>query len=340
MVPAEDLDIESLVKWLAGRGFRLAWPVKAHLVTGGRSNLTYSVEDREGLKVVLRRPPAGRLGGRSHDVLREHRILEALQPTAVPVPATLAACADMTVIGAPFFVMESVEGLVLDRLERAAQLSPQQRYQLGMALVEVLATIHAVDPDQVGLGDLSPSTSYAQRQISRWSGQWNEYRTRDLPAVEESFRLLAEAIPDHEEAVIVHHDYRLGNLIVQSSEVRAVLDWELAALGDPIADLGLLGVRIGVPAEVLAPFGEPLTLDGFPGFDELVGYYAKVSGRPVRHLGFYVALAALRWTVIAEGIYVRFLNGVMGGQQEDLAFLRDRVDLLADFTVESARHLD
>jgi aminoglycoside phosphotransferase (APT) family kinase protein len=335
-----ELAMERLQAWLAGNVPRTAPAVSARLVTGGRSNLTYVIACADGAPIVLRRPPAGRWDAGAHDVLREHRILTALHQTSVPVPAPLGACRDPAVIGAPFYVMEHVDGEVLDSEQRAEAYSPRQRWRLGTELVEVLAGLHALSPNDAGLGDLSPPGAYAERQLRRWSRLWDGQSTRDLPAVREAIRRLHAALPAAGERALVHHDYRLGNVITADGRIRAVLDWELAALGDPAADLGYLAARTSVPAAALGPLGEPLRLPGFPSFDQLVGRYEQVTGRRVSGLGFHRALAALRWTVIAEGIYLRFRQGVMGSQEADLEFLRDRVEILADLTARFASSLD
>ena len=289
---------------------------------------------------MLRRPPAGKRSGGAHDVLREHRILTALHRTDIPVPAPLAACTDPDVIGTPFYVMQYVDGEVLDSVQRVQACSPAQRWQLGMDLITVLARMHALIPAEHGLASLSPPGSYAERQLHRWSRQWEDYRTRDLPALREANRLLRAAVPEPVPPALVHQDYRLGNMIVGPAAIRAVLDWELAVLGDPVADLGYLGARVTAPSAVLAPHGEPLAVPGFPSFEQLVEGYERARGRAVRALGFHRALVALRWTVIAEGISLRFHAGAMGAQRADLGFLRDRVEILAEFTLECARTLD
>jgi aminoglycoside phosphotransferase (APT) family kinase protein len=334
-----ELAMARLQAWMADNLPGTASAASARLVTGGRSNLTYVISCADGARIVLRRPPAGRWDAGAHDVLREHRILTALHPTTVPVPAPLGACGDELVIGAPFYVMEHVEGQVLDSEQQAGTYSPRQRWRLGMELVEVMARLHALSPDEQGLGDLSPPGVYAERQLRRWSRLWDAQATRDVPDVREAVGRLQAAVPGAGERALVHHDYRLGNVITAGGEIRAVLDWELAALGDPAADLGYLAVRMAVPAAALGPPGEPLRLPGFPSFGQLVERYEHVTGRPVRGLGFHRALAALRWTVTAEGIYLRFRQGVMGSQEADLGFLRDRVEILAELTLQCASSL-
>lgn len=338
--PPGDLATGRLTDWLAREAPGLAPPVSASLITGGRSNLTYIIGCADGGRIVLRRPPGGTRSGGAHDVLREYRILTALHGTDVPVPAPLAACDDPDVIGAPFYLMDYVDGEVLDSVQRAQAWRPAQRWHLGMDLITILARMHALVPAEHGLGSLSPPGNYAERQFHRWSRQWDGYRTRDLPALAEAGRLLRAALPGPVPAALVHQDYRLGNVIVGPGTIRAVLDWELAVLGDPVADLGYLGARIAAPAAVLAPHGEPLSLPGFPSLDQLIEGYERARGRPVRGLGFHRALAAWRWTVIAEGIYLRFQAGAMGAQEADLGFLRDRVETLAEFTLQCARGLD
>lgn len=339
--PLAELPLGRLGRWLAQHAPQLPEPGRAALVTGGRSNLTYVIECGD-TQIVLRRPPhGGQRGGRAHDVLREHRILAALHGSDVPVPAPLAACPDPEVIGAPFYLMAYVDGQVIDSTERAQAFSPGQRRRLGTELMTTLARLHAIVPAERGLADLSPPGSYADRQLHRWSRQWEAYQTRELPALAQAFGLLRVARPAPPPPALVHQDYRLGNVIAgPDGAIAAVLDWELTVLGDPVADLGYLGARLAAPAAALAPHGEPLGLAGFGSFSELVACYQQAAGAAVHGLGYHTALAALRWTVIAEGIYLRFERGEMGAQDADLGFLRHRVELLADFTLECAQRMD
>ena len=338
--PLAGLPLGQLGQWLAQHEPQLPPPSQATLVTGGRSNLTYIIECGAQTRIVLRRPPHGSRHGGAHDVLREHRILAALYGTAVPVPLPLAACPAPDVIGAPFYLMEYVDGQVIDGSQRVEAYSPGQRRRLGMELMTTLASLHAVIPAERGLADLSPPGSYTDRQLRRWSRQWEAYQTRELPALAEALQLLHSARPAPSPRALVHQDYRLGNVIAgPGGGIQAVLDWELAVLGDPAADLGYLGARLAASAATLAPHGEPLGLPGFPSFSQLIDRYERAAGAAVHGLGYHIALAAMRWTVIAEGIYLRFERGMMGAQPADLQFLRRRVELLAEFTLSCAQRM-
>ena len=175
---------------------------------------------------------------------REHKIISAVGTTDVPVPKTLGLCSDDSVNQAPFYLMDFVDGIVLDSPEKGAELSIEQRKAVAFDLVDVLADLHAVDVDAVGLGDLARREGYVERQVKRWTRQWADSRTRDLPAIDEVAHLLAASIPQQHSVSIAHGDYRLGNCLtnLDSNRIAAVLDWELCTLGDPLADLGYLGV--------------------------------------------------------------------------------------------------
>jgi len=285
---------------------------------------------------VVRRPPLSGVLASAHDVVREGAIMAALAGTGVPVPEVLGTEKDAGVTGAPFLVMGHVDGTVVRDVEVAAGLTPRQRRELGLATARTLAAVHAVDVDAVGLGGLARREGYLARQLARWVGQLERGSDRPLPVLEELARRLGEALPlvesdqvaGHGGVVLVHGDFRLDNLIVSPDggagvgAVAAVLDWELATLGDPLADLGTLlaywGVPAGsdgTPASVLLP-GLPTTLVGFPGPGELVDAYAEATGRDARQLGAelrpYLAFAWFRVACILEGVRVRTAAGAYG----------------------------
>ena len=211
-------------------------------IAGGLSNLTYRVSDASGRRWALRRPPLGKTLGSAHDMAREHRVLSALAPTEVPVPPLVGLCEDESVTGAPFYAMEFVDGPVL-RGVAEAEVFPDEgdRRAIGFRVAETLASIHAVDPDAVGLGDLGRKEDYVARQLRRWQGQWEKSKTRELETVDRVHERLAERIPEQGPATLVHGDYRLDNMILTATgEVAAVVDWELCTLGDPLADVGTL----------------------------------------------------------------------------------------------------
>ena len=341
--PATDspkgVDSPRVTSWLRDHAPEATPPLAFELIAGGRSNLTYRVTDADGHAWVLRRPPLGQVLATAHDMGREHRIIAALAPTDVPVAPVVGLCEDETVNGAPFYVMRFVDGLVARDATAARALEPDARTRAGKQIADVLARIHAVDPDAVGLGDLGRRESYVERQLKRWYGQWQKSKTRDLPVVDEVHAALAARIPEQGPAAIVHGDYRLDNCILTpDGTIAAVLDWELCTLGDPLADVGLLLVywtEAGDPHPALLEGAT--TLDGFPGRAALVERYAAASGRDVAAVDYFVALGYWKLACILEGVYARYKGGVMGESTGFEAFAR-QVEILADAaraTVES-----
>ncbi|HEY8092128.1 MAG TPA: phosphotransferase family protein, partial [Acidimicrobiales bacterium] len=289
------------------------------LIAGGHSNLTYRVVGSDGHPLVLRRPPLGQLLASAHDMGREHRIIAALADTPVPVPPARAHCADASVIGAPFYVMDFVEGYVIrDLVTAEALLTEPARRHAGESLVDTLAAIHAVDVEAVGLSDLGRHEGYIARQLKRWYGQWQQSKTRELPAIDELHEVLGARIPEQGPACIVHGDYRLDNTMVNADgRVVAVLDWEICTLGDPLADVGLLMVYwTGPTDETSAWTGSASTAPGFPDRAAVLQRYAEAAGRPVESIDFYVAFASWKLACILEGVYARYLAGALGGGRE------------------------
>jgi aminoglycoside phosphotransferase (APT) family kinase protein len=258
---------------------------------------------------VLRRPPLGTLLATAHDVAREYRIVAALAPTAVPVPPPLAVCEDSAVNGTPFAVTGFVDGVVLDTAAKAAEIDEERRRALAYHLIDVLADLHAVDLDAVGLEDLARQDSYIERQLRRWTKQWEGSKTRELATIDQIAAKLAQDIPEQRGATIVHGDYRFGNCIsdVEHGLIAAVLDWELCTLGDPMADLGHLCVYWNDPARPLALANDPTSGGGFPSYDELLQRYASRTGRDVSRIEYYRAFAAWRLAIIGEGVAARHL---------------------------------
>lgn len=313
------IDIDRVTAWLDQQVDGVAGPYSFDLITGGRSNLTYRVTDAAGSTFVLRRPPTGNVLASAHDMVREHTIISAVGRTNVPVPKTMGVCHDIEVNGAPFYVMSLVDGVVLDSADAAADLTIDQRRIAGEHLIDVLADLHAVDVDEVGLGDLAKRTGYVERQVRRWTMQWEKSKTRELPAIDEVARRLAVDLPEQHGVSIAHGDYRFGNCLVDTStaQVTAVLDWELCTLGDPLADVGYLGVYWSDPGEPQARPNDPTGIVGFPTYAELLERYANRTGRDLSNIGYYVAFSSWRLAVISEGVYARFLHGAMGNQHID-----------------------
>lgn len=306
---------ERVTRWLAERIPGLQPPLTFTLIAGGHSNLTYRFDDRSGASYVLRRPPLGHVLESAHDMGREHRIISALAGSAVPVATTHGLCEDPEVNGAPFYVMKYVPGHVLHDGQTAAQLPEDERRRLGEHVIDVLAALHNLDPDQVGLGDLGRKEAYLARQIKRWNRQWEATKTHEIPEMEETSRLLEERMPEQVGASIVHGDYRLGNMIVGDGRIRAVLDWELCTLGDPLADVGYLLNSWMQPGE--DPTGAaPTSVGGFPGRDEIRQRYERATGRDLSGIDYYRAFSHWRLAAIGQGVYKRYLVGAMGDRPD------------------------
>ncbi|MEU4789578.1 phosphotransferase family protein [Micromonospora tulbaghiae] len=318
------LDLDRLAAHLAVHRPDLSGPLSARLIAGGKSNLTYLLRagDRQ---VVLRRPPLGHVLATAHDMAREHRVISALAPTGVPVPEALLLCADESVIGAPFYLMAKVEGEVYRRREQTDALTSAQRRDLAMAMMDTLATLHRVEPAEVGLADFGRPEGYLARQVRRWAGQLDRSRSRPLPGIDELRDALAASVPEGANAGrIVHGDYRLDNLLatVDPVAVRAVLDWEMATLGDPLADLGLLLTYWDVLGDSDHGEGNPVAdgigpRAGFPTGAELIERYAGRSDVDVGPLHWHVALGCFKLAVICEGIHYRHTLGQTLGEGFD-----------------------
>lgn len=330
------IDEASVTSWLCGHLEELAPPLRFTRVGEGQSALSYRIEDQAGRRLVLRRPPIGKILESSHDMVREHHILSCLQGATPKVPRVLGLCDNAKVTGAPFYLMECVEGLTLNRLEIAQGLDPEARTATGQSLATTLSELQAIELDRWGLSDLRRSASLIERQLRRWTRQWDAQKTRDLPLVEELGDLFAAQMPEERETVLVHGDYGLHNVVVTSNgAVRAVLDWELCTVGDPLADLGQMIAywnESGAPArEPNSVFVEPVTeLEGFMAAPELASAYAKASGRDLTELGYWVAFAYWKTAIIVEGVYSRWLeNPANGAGAESLAPAVPRMTELA-----------
>jgi aminoglycoside phosphotransferase (APT) family kinase protein len=293
----------------------LQGPLSAQLVAGGRSNLTYLLTDGRD-RWVLRRPPLGHVLETAHDMVREHRLLAALSPTDVPVPHPLLL-AGPEVIGAPFYVMDFADGQVLRERSQLDQLDAPAATALATELVDVLARLHRLDPEQVGLGDLGRPEGYLGRQLRRWGRQLESSHSRDIPELTRLAERLAAQIPDSRSAAIVHGDYRLDNVVVDPvrGHIVAVLDWEMATLGDPLTDLASTlvwwdGMR-GLDSPVAAVPGD---VPGFPVGDHLRGVYDRQSDLDLGSLPWYLGFAFFKIAAIFEGIHFRAQQGLTVGE--------------------------
>jgi aminoglycoside phosphotransferase (APT) family kinase protein len=331
--------------WLVANVPGVRPPLEFALIAGGHSNLTYRVSDAAGRRLVLRRPPLGAVLATAHDMGREHRIIAALAGSGVPVPPALGLCGDAAVNGAPFYVMAFVDGVVLDLASTVEKsfVEPAQRRGLGRHVIEVLARLHAVDVDAIGLGDLGRREGYVERQLKRWRTQWEQSKTRELPAMEEVYEALRGRIPVQHGAGIVHGDYRLGNMLTGAdARIAAVLDWELCTLGDPLADLGYLMNNWAEPGEsgpeARGAALSPTTAPGFPSRREMLDHYHALTGRDVSGVDYYRAFSYWRLAAIVEGVLARYSKGVMGRAGDTDAF-RTQVDALAAAALERVRAL-
>jgi len=308
------LVLEPLERFLDSRGLGEG-EVEATPIGEGHSNVTYLIR-RAGREVVLRRPPRPPLPPSAHDVLREARLLSALADTPARVPVVLAVCEDEQTIGAPFYVMEYIEGEVMVASVPEVLDEPSQRRLIASELVAALAEIHAVDWRAVGLEGFGKPSGYLERQLRRFTGLWEINKTREITAVERVGGWLAENLPDSGEATIVHGDYRLGNTIYAShapARLLAVLDWEMATIGDPLADLGYLCMfwseRYDPKGGMREALGGITRREGFPTRAQLLEDYEQRTGRSMRDLRWYTTLALWKSIVFMEGNYKRAVAG-------------------------------
>jgi aminoglycoside phosphotransferase (APT) family kinase protein len=318
-------DPSRLGRWLSENGVPGDHdrPPRVTLIAGGRSNLTYLLDaglapgSAQATLLVLRRPPLGHVLPTAHDMAREYRLLSALNGTDIPVPRPVAICPDPEVIGAPFYVMEHVAGLVIRTVEDGAQVSPAQAHELSLRFAGMLAEIHGVDLEAVGLTGFGRPEGYLQRQLARWQRQWELSQTREVPGFDQLTARLADGLPAAEASAgtLVHGDYRLDNMLIELGRpptISAVLDWEMSTLGDPLADLGLALVYwadAGDDESMELSVGSSVTAG--PGFltrQQIADRYAALTGRDVSRIGYYMAFGCFKLAVVLEGINARFLQ--------------------------------
>jgi aminoglycoside phosphotransferase (APT) family kinase protein len=310
------VDAEALAAWLA-ENLGTTGEVEVTRHQAGHSNETFfiTVGDQS---FVLRRPPRGAFLPTAHDVGREYRVLSALSSTPVRSPGTIAECRDESVIGAPFYLMEMVSGVVI-RTEIPDTFTEEHRGRIGDELVDALVELHAVDPAECGLEGFGKPSGYLERQLRRWKGQMEltlPY-TRPLPDLEAVGDWLASAVPESQRATIVHGDYKLDNVVFSndtSPRLVSILDWEMSTLGDPLADVGWMASFWLAPGEadgtLFADLNQVTTLPGFRSRDDLIERYASSTGLDVSRLDWYVVLAIWKLAILLEGSYARHLSGV------------------------------
>lgn len=342
--PAEvrGIKAEPVSQWLTANIDGATGPFTFTLITGGHSNLTYRVTAADGRQMVLRRPPLGAVLATAHDMGREHKIVSGVGRSTVPVPAALGFCDDVSVNDAPFYIMDYVEGVVPHDADTVAETMADTttRQRLSQSVVDVLAALHTVDPDTVGLGDLGRKEAYLDRQLRRWNKQWEASKTRELPQMDRAFELLSHDKPEQRYTGIVHGDYRLGNMLVDpvAGSVAAVLDWELCTLGDVLADVGyLLNNWIQPDEETIGEVSvSPTRVGGFTTREELVAAYAAATGFEVSETdaNYYRAFQYWRLGAIVEGVLARYEQGVMADESVDPNDYRLRVVAMADASLE------
>lgn len=334
----EGIRHEAVTAWFEANVSDAKPPLSFSLVSGGKSNLTYRVEDSAGNAFILRRPPLGHVLESAHDMARECRIITALFGTGVPVAKTWGLCQDKAVNDADFFVMTCIEGVVLHDAAAAEPMTPEARRRFGEDVAQVLVNLHNIEPADVGLGDLGRREAYLDRQLKRWTKQWEATKTHDEPDMDTCLKMLHVRKPDQIGSAIVHGDYRPGNFMHQDGAIAAVFDWELCTLGDPLADVGYLLNNWHQPEDVIeataASAPPPTSIGGFPTREEMCDWYASGTGRDLSDINYYRAFSHWRLACIVQGVYKRFLMGAMGDQEMDLEAYRSGVGRMARSALE------
>ena len=310
-----------MTAWMAAHAPEVSPPLTFTLIAGGRSNLTFRMEDAAGRAWALRRPPLHHVLPTAHDMSREYRLIDALGPAGIPVPATVGLCTDEAVNDRPFYVMEFVEGHILRSAPEAeAAFDLATRRAVGDHMADTLAALHDVDPDRVGLGDLGRHDGYIERQLKRWRGQYDQMQVEGVDhggLVEWVGDALARRIPKQQRTSVVHGDYRLDNVVLaDDGSVKAILDWEICTLGDPLADLGLLMVYWAEPSDGSALLG--LSGTAAPGFatrKEVLERYGSVSDLDISRVGYYTAFGYWKLACILQGVYARYVAGAGAGDR-------------------------
>jgi aminoglycoside phosphotransferase (APT) family kinase protein len=325
----------TVTRWMSENVASVA-PLTFTLIAGGRSNLTYRVSDATGRSFALRRPPTSHVLPTAHDMTREFRVLSALSPLGVPVPRPLALCDDEAVNGPPFYVMEFVEGAILrTRADAEATFDVATRERIGDELAATLARLHDVDVEVAGLGDLARHDGYIERQLRRWQRQYEQMRVPGDGGdglVEDVGERLARAIPAQQRVAIVHGDYRLDNTVLdETGRVRAILDWEICTLGDPLADVGLLLDYWAEPNDPTTALlgGAPTTAAGFARRDQVLAAYAAHSDLDVANVAYYQSFGYWKLACILQGVYARYRAGATAGDTGSVDEFPAHIALLA-----------
>lgn len=332
---ADAVPPERLGPWIADQVPGTSGTVEVTQLAGGSSNLTFRVRDGEH-DWVLRRPPMHGVLATAHDMGRERRVQAALAATDVPVAGQVAECTDDSVIGAPFYLMQWLDGVVYDDVDAVTGITDEQSLDASYELVDVLARLHAVDPDAVGLGDFGRPAGYLTRQVTRWQTQWEKSKTVEMPAIDEVGARLERSVPAESRHGIVHGDYSFNNTMWHTDDptrMQAILDWEMSTLGDPLTDVGMVAVYWGDVGELMWRSRSPQAHRanaGFPDVDTLLERYATSSGTDLGEINFYRALATYKLAVISQGAVQRMTTA----NPERAARTTETVSLLADMALE------
>ncbi len=341
-----EVNFERVQSWIASVLTDTVAPYTFELIAGGRSNLTFRVTDARGSFFILRRPPTSHVLPTAHDMRREHTILSALAPSTVPTPTPLALCDDPEVAELPFYLMSYVEGAILREPAEVEELySAAQRSVISQSLITVLANLHRLDIESIGLSSLAHHHGYIDRQLKRWYTQYRKSSEEIdffVPGIDEVYQTLHSHIPEQHRVSVVHGDYRLDNTVITpAGTVAAVLDWEICTLGDPLADLGLLLVYWTDNGDERSALGRTTTLEGFWSRSQLASYYCELTGADVSTIDFYVAFAYFKLACILQGVYSRYLQGARGGDQSDVSDYGEQVAWLSQqAALVLAEHLD
>jgi len=341
----EGYNVEAVEAWIGAHIDSLKPPFRWTRLQGGHSNLTYRLDDAEGRRAVIRRPPQGELLPKAHDMSREWALISALGPTPVPVPAALGFCESPDVTGAWFYVMGLVDGHPLYSAEDTKRYVPEpERRKMAFSFIDVLASLHDVDPDAVGLGDLGKKDSYVGRQLKTWYRSWTSSvgpAEFDDPRAHELQRFFLDHLPEQGPARIVHGDYGVHNVLVGPDHtIAAVVDWEISTLGDPLADLAYALNQWPDPSDPQPPVPEAATSPpGFPARSELAARYGERTGRALSMLDYYVGFNRWKTACIVHGVYARYCEGKKSTDGIDLPEMRSRISRSLDQAEAAVRRL-
>ena len=332
------IDKDSVTAWMVEAVGAVA-PLDFELIAGGRSNLTYRVTDAAGRAYALRRPPVSHVLATAHDMVREHTIISALHPLGVPVARPLGLCVDEAVNESPFYVMEFVEGVILrDRAQAEAAFDPATRGTIGDHLATTLARLHDVDVEAAGLGALARHDGYIERQLRRWRTQYEQMSDEgDADGLVQAVGdRLAAAIPTQQRVAVVHGDYRLDNTVLaEDGSVRAILDWEICTLGDPMADVGVMLCYWAEKGDY-SPLGlAPSSAEGFASREQLLAAYARHSSLDVSRVSYYQAFGYWKLACILQGVYARYRAGATAGDPGSVAEFPHHIATLVQLALET-----